>query len=146
MSRIKGNNGTTRTGSGRQIPLPPQAAALVLSRVTEIRNDHLLLTRDEEPYLKPRVFNERFVRALKEAGVKHRNPYNARHRAACRMLAAGMKPGYCAKILGHSLQMFFTTNADEVDVEETEAREESLRSVKRVVLLRTIAVYNDSQR
>jgi len=129
-SRVEGNDGTTKTGSERQVPLPPQVSALISSRVTDMRNDHLLLTQYGKPYLKPRVFNERFVRALKEAGVRYRNPYNVRHGAACRMLAAGMKPGYCAKILGHSLQMFFTTYANWVDAEETKAQEEIMRSLK----------------
>ena len=129
-SRVEGNDGTTKTGSERQVPLPPQVSALISSRVTDMRNDHLLLTQYGKPYLKPRAFNERFVRALKEAGVRYRNPYNVRHGAACRMLAAGMKPGYCAKILGHSLQMFFTTYANWVDAEETKAQEEIMRSLK----------------
>jgi hypothetical protein len=46
------------------------------------------------------------------------------------MLAAGMKPGYCAKILGHSLQMFFTTYANWIDAEETKAQENIMRSLK----------------
>ena len=57
------------------------------------------------------------VRAMESTGVRYRDPYNVRHRAACRMLAAGMKPGYCANILGHSVQTFLTAYARFIDAD-----------------------------
>ncbi len=35
---------------------------------------------------------------------------------------AGMKPAYCAKVLGHSLQMFFSRYADWIDKDESEVQ------------------------
>jgi|TARA_B100000959_G_C14512463_1_gene431873 hypothetical protein len=33
-----------------------------------------------------------------------------------------MKPAYCAKVLGHSLQMFFSRYADWIDKDESEVQ------------------------
>lgn len=59
------------------------------------------------------------MRVLKEVGLRYRNPYNVRYGATYRILAAGIKPRYCTKTLGHSLQVFFTVYADWIDAEET---------------------------
>ncbi|OUV61639.1 MAG: hypothetical protein CBC82_06230 [Cellvibrionales bacterium TMED122] len=54
---------------------------------------------------------------MKSTGVRYCDPYNVRHSCACRMLEAGMKPAYCAKILGHSVQTFLTTYARFIDAD-----------------------------
>ena len=43
------------------------------------------------------------------------------------MVKAGDGGAYCAKALGHSLQMFFTTYADWIDRDETKIHEKSGR-------------------
>ena len=42
-------------------------------------------------------------------------PYNMRHTYATAMLMAGMTPAFCARELGHSVEMFLRTYAKWVD-------------------------------
>jgi len=46
---------------------------------------------------------------LKRLGIRHRPPYNTRHTYATMMLMAGMGPAFCAKQLGHSVEVFLRT-------------------------------------
>ena len=48
---------------------------------------------------------------LKKLGIRYRRPYSMRHTYATIGLMSGAKPGFLAKQLGHSLQMFFTVYA-----------------------------------
>ena len=48
---------------------------------------------------------------MESTRVRYRDPYNVRHSCACRMLEAGIRPDYYAKILGHFVQTFLTTYA-----------------------------------
>ncbi|WDD92827.1 site-specific integrase [Burkholderia sp. FERM BP-3421] len=57
---------------------------------------------------------------LKRLGVRYRRPYNMRHSYATAMLMAGMTPAFCAKQLGHSVEMFLTTYSKWVDGEQNE--------------------------
>ncbi|MCO5399130.1 hypothetical protein [Ralstonia soli] len=53
--------------------------------------------------------------ALKLLGIRYRRPYNMRHTYATAMLMAGMTPAFCAKQLGHSVEMFLRTYAKWID-------------------------------
>ncbi|MEM5384185.1 DUF3596 domain-containing protein [Paraburkholderia phymatum] len=59
-----------------------------------------------------RVF---WARMLKRLCMRYRRPYNMRHSYATAMLMAGMTPAFCAKQLGHSVEMFLRTYAKWVD-------------------------------
>jgi len=48
---------------------------------------------------------------LKKTGIRYRRPYNMRHTYATMGLMSGVKPGFMAGQLGHSLRMFFTVYA-----------------------------------
>ena len=48
---------------------------------------------------------------LKRLGIRYRRPYSMRHSYATFGLMSGAKPGFLAKQLGHSLQMFFSVYA-----------------------------------
>ncbi|MDR8049515.1 tyrosine-type recombinase/integrase [Burkholderia cenocepacia] len=52
---------------------------------------------------------------LKRLGIRYRRPYNMRHSYATAMLMAGMTPAFCARQLGHSVDMFLTTYARWLD-------------------------------
>jgi integrase len=54
-------------------------------------------------------------RLLKRLGIRYRRPYNMRHTYATMMLMAGMTPAFCAKQLGHSVEMFLRTYAKWID-------------------------------
>jgi integrase len=43
---------------------------------------------------------------LKRLGMRYRVPYSTRHSYATMMLMAGMRPAFCARQMGHSLEMF----------------------------------------
>jgi integrase len=47
--------------------------------------------------------------------MRYRPPYNTRHTYATMMLMAGMTPAFCAKQLGHSVEMFLRTYAKWID-------------------------------
>lgn len=52
---------------------------------------------------------------LKRLGIRYRRPYNMRHSYATAMLMAGMTPAFCARQLGHSVEMFLNTYAKWLD-------------------------------
>jgi integrase len=52
---------------------------------------------------------------LKRLGIRYRRPYNMRHSYATAMLMAGMTPAFCAKQLGHSVEVFLTTYSRWID-------------------------------
>ena len=47
---------------------------------------------------------------MKALGIRYRPPYNTRHTYATMMLMAGMTPAFCAKQLGHSVDIFLRTH------------------------------------
>lgn len=48
---------------------------------------------------------------LTKVGIRYRRPYNMRHTYATLGLMSGVKPGFMASQMGHSLRMFFTVYA-----------------------------------
>lgn len=52
---------------------------------------------------------------LKKLGIRYRRPYNMRHTYATAMLMAGMTPAFCAKQLGHSVEVFLRTYSRWID-------------------------------
>lgn len=70
---------------------------------------------------------------LKRCGIRYRRPYNTRHTYSTVGLMAGSRPGFLAKQLGHSLQMFFNVYADWIndndDQREMDKIEEQIRKV-----------------
>ena len=121
-----GEEGRTKTEQDRLVPVHPVVMEMLEARqqVRQLRCDRVLVTQYGKGYTHTRTFAMRFSRALAESGIRYRSPYNVRLGCACRMLQEGMKPGYCAKALGHSLQMFFTTYADWIDRDETKIQEQ----------------------
>jgi integrase len=52
---------------------------------------------------------------LTRLGIRYRSPYETRHTYATMMLMAGMTPAFCAKQLGHSVEMFLRTYSKWID-------------------------------
>ncbi|HEY0915665.1 MAG TPA: site-specific integrase [Solimonas sp.] len=52
---------------------------------------------------------------LKRLGIRYRSPYETRHTYATMMLMAGMTPAFCARQMGHSVEMFLKTYAKWID-------------------------------
>ena len=52
---------------------------------------------------------------LTRLGIRYRSPYQTRHTYATMMLMAGMAPAFCARQLGHSVEMFLRRYAKWID-------------------------------
>jgi integrase len=58
---------------------------------------------------------------LKRLGIRYRRPYNMRHTYATAMLMAGMNAAFCARQMGHSIEMFHKTYARWMDGDQNAA-------------------------
>ncbi|MDE2176463.1 MAG: tyrosine-type recombinase/integrase [Betaproteobacteria bacterium] len=68
------------------------------------------------PWIDERAFRRSYwTPTLKLLGIRYRRPYNMRHSYATAMLMAGMTPAFCARQLGHSVEMFLRTYAKWID-------------------------------
>ncbi len=112
----------TKNGKPRIVPVHPYIQKLLRAAPRSIKHPQIILTQHLEPYADGTNLAQNLARTMKRLGIRYRSPYNVRHTAACMMLEAGMKPGYCAEILGHDLRTFFTKYAAWVDRDESEAQ------------------------
>ena len=77
--------------------------------------------RYDSAWVDERAFRRSFWKpTLKVLGIRYRRPYNMRHSYATAMLMAGMTPAFCAKQLGHSVEMFLRTYSKWLDGEQNE--------------------------
>jgi integrase len=119
--RVKGNDSdTTKTLVDRTVPVHPFVQNLLAKTPRQLHDKHIVTTQHGKGFRSATRLSDAFVRAMKRQDIRYRNPYNCRHTCAVMMLVAGMKPGYCAKVLGHSLEMFFRIYADWIDPDESE--------------------------
>lgn len=111
--------GNTKTNVARTVILNSRAiAALARQRQhTLLGGKHVFLDpRYGEPWTEERAFRRSYwTPTLKLLGIRYRRPYNMRHTFATMMLMAGRTPGWCAKQLGHSVEMFLRTYAKWID-------------------------------
>ena len=82
-----------------------------------------------KPWVDERAFRRSFwTPTLKRLGIRYRRPYNMRHTYATVMLMAGMNPAFCARQLGHSVEMFHRTYAKWLDGEQNDREMERLEA------------------
>ena len=109
----------TKTNVARRVELNSRSlAALKRQRkFTQIRDKHVFLDpRYDQPWYEERAFRRSYWEpTLRRLGMRYRPPYNTRHTYASMMLMAGMRPAFCAKQLGHSVEMFLRTYAKWID-------------------------------
>lgn len=111
---------STKTGVARTVRLNSRALAAL-----QRQRQHTQMAEDGRVFHDPRYgagwHEERAFRrsywepVLKSLGMRYRRPYNCRHTYATAMLMAGMTPAFCAKQLGHSVEMFLKTYAKWVE-------------------------------
>jgi integrase len=65
---------------------------------------------------------------LKRLGIRYRRPYNMRHTYATIMLMASMNHAFCAKQLGHSIEMFQRTYSKWIDGEQNDREMDRLEA------------------
>lgn len=128
----------TRAGR-RDVPLVSQAVEALKAQRAMIARERLGSGRvPEDPelvfptrggtLLNPNYVTLTFRRAVKRAGVEVRPFHALRHTAASLLLAAGLTPEVCAKLMGHaSIGMFYQTYADLL----TPAAQDAARRVER---------------
>jgi integrase len=123
---------TTKTDVSRLVKLNSRAlGALKRQKAhTYLANSYVFLDpRYGEPWKEERAFRRSFwTPALKALGIRYRRPYNMRHTYATMMLMAGMKPAWCAKQMGHSIEMFLNTYAKWIDGEEDDRQMDRLEN------------------
>ena len=82
-----------------------------------------------KPWIDERAFRRSFwTPTLKRLGIRYRRPYNMRHTYATVMLMAGMNAAFCARQLGHSVEMFHRTYAKWLDGEQNDREMERLEA------------------
>tara|TARA_R110001632_G_scaffold166611_2_gene285038 strand:- start:347 stop:1411 length:1065 start_codon:yes stop_codon:yes gene_type:complete len=118
-NRVYGSEGSTKTGTERMVPVHPTVKKALLDAPRVLHSDHIINNQYSKPFTSSNNTGRALVRAMTLTGVRYRDPYNVRHSCACRMLEAGMKPAYCAKVLGHSVETFLRTYARFIDADKS---------------------------
>lgn len=110
-ARVMGvDRDSTKTAVSRQVELSERAVACLKRQEPRSRlaGKHVWLN----PYTGKRFADEQaqykmWGSAIKALRIRYRVPYQTRHTCATIMLMAGANPAWCAKQLGHSVEMFF---------------------------------------
>ncbi|QJC56102.1 Putative defective protein IntQ [Polaromonas vacuolata] len=109
----------TKTNVERTVNLNSRALAAIQRQRehTQVAGEHVFTDpRYRTAWVDERAYRRSFwTPTLKILGVRYRRPYNMRHTYATVMLMAGMNPAFCAKQLGHSVEMFHKTYAKWLD-------------------------------
>jgi integrase len=120
---VRGKLGATKTKIERIVAVHPVVKTLLEQTPKQTKNDHIVTTQHGCGYQSGDHLAQTFSNTCKQLGIPYRSPYNVRHTCATMMLEQGMKPAYCANVLGHSLEMFFNVYARWIDKHESEAQE-----------------------
>jgi integrase len=109
----------TKTNVARTVLLNSRAQAALRRQKehTYLAGEHVFLDeRYGTPWTEERAFRRSYWEpALKRLEIRYRRPYNMRHSYATQMLMAGMNPAFCARQLGHSVEVFLSTYATWID-------------------------------
>jgi len=109
----------TKTAEARLVRLNSRAyAALQRQRAfTQVAGGRVFQDpRTSKPWHSEEAFTRVYwAPILKRLGIRYRRPYNMRHSYATGMLMAGMTPAFCARQLGHTVEMFLRTYAKWID-------------------------------
>lgn len=101
---------STKTNVARTVKLNSRALAAIQQQRQHTQMAGGAVFQDPRygtPWVDERAFRRSFwTPTLRHLGIRYRRPYNMRHTYATTMLMAGMNPAFCAKQLGHSVEMF----------------------------------------
>jgi integrase len=110
---------STKTDVAREVMMNSRALAAFTRQAkhTRMTGEHVWIDprygtawEDERAYRR-----SYWTPTLKRLGIRYRRPYNMRHTYATMMLMAGMTPAFCARQLGHSVEMFLRTYSKWLD-------------------------------
>jgi integrase len=117
---------STKTGVARSVILNSRAlAAIQRQRAVSMAGMGHVWTHpfDNLGWTDERAYRRNYWEpTLKRLGIRYRRPYTMRHTFATMMLMAGRTPAWCAKQLGHSIEMFLGTYSKWIDGDQ-DARE-----------------------
>lgn len=109
----------TKTGVARLVKLNSRAMAAIKRQKahTFLAGEHVFVDpRNGGAWIEERAFRRSYwTPALKSLGIRYRRPYQMRHTFATMMLMSGATPAWCAKQMGHSIEMFLRTYAKWID-------------------------------
>lgn len=115
---------STKTAVARNVMLNSRALAAFKRQAkhTRMQDGYVWLDpRYGTPWTEERAFRRSYwTPTLKRLGIRYRRPYNMRHTYATMMLMAGMTPAFCARQLGHSVEMFLRTYAKWLDGDQND--------------------------
>lgn len=124
----------TKTNTARLVHLNSRAAAALQRQrpFTQLAGGHVFKDpRYDTSWGDERAFRRSFWEpCLKRLGLRYRRPYQMRHTYATAMLMAGMTPAFCAKQLGHSVEVFLQTYAKWID---GDANEREMRRMEAMI-------------
>lgn len=110
---VRGESKQTKTNVARTVRLNSMALAAITRQkaYTYLAGGPVFHDpRCDTPWVDERAYRRSFwTPTLKRLGIRYRRPYNLRHTYATIMLMAGMNHSFCAKQLGHSVEMFQRT-------------------------------------
>lgn len=110
---------TTKTNKTRIVELNPRALAALRAQKahTFLAGQHVFLDPGTgTPWRVEDTFRRLYwVPTLRALEMRYRRPYNTRHTYATMMLMAGLAPAYCARQLGHAVELFLSTYAKWLD-------------------------------
>lgn len=114
----------TKTGKKRLVELVARArAALERQRpLTQLKGEFVFLGLDGEPYTTTDGPLDAFWKpAMKLSGIRYRDARQTRHTYATLGLHTGRKPGWMAKQLGHTVEMFYRVYSKWVEAQDAGA-------------------------
>lgn len=134
-AKVKAERKATKTNVARTVRLSsPALAAMVAQKAhTFLKGEEVFQDqRHAEPWATEASFRKVYwVPMLKALGIRYRRPYQCRHTYATVLLMAGRTPAWCAKQLGHSVEVFLRTYSKwiegDADDREMAALESTIR-------------------
>lgn len=129
---VRGQRKDTKTKTSRTVKLNSRALAALKAqrRLTQVKGQAVFQDpRYDSAWSDERAFRRSYwTPTLKVLGIRYRRPYNMRHSYATAMLMAGMNHSWCAKQLGHSIEMFQRTYSKWIDGEQNDREMEKLEA------------------
>lgn len=102
----------TKTGKFRHVLLNSRALHALESSKQKTASSYCFPTLRDGTYIaQVSLIHRGWRELLQKLNIRYRPPYNGRHTYASRCLMAGMKPGFIANQLGHSVQILLSTYA-----------------------------------
>lgn len=118
-SVVLGQRKATKTEHARMVKLNSRALAALQRQKshTYLAGAHVFHDPAKgTAWAKEEVFKKRcWVPTLRKLEMRWRPPYNARHTYATLMLMAGMRPAFCARQMGHAIEVFLNVYARWLD-------------------------------